>query len=160
MEALRNNFANQALQSSLFGSSSRKGSFAVEREKIQRLSPTKMEGQPEQCQPTYVDHRIKSQGTITVQMQRINALPDRQSSILFDVILLSAASQVFTVHYLRNTNSTLQADTILTPSSQPIPRRLHHMNYSRFLQPRINRLSFHTHCMLSLKRSTTNLNQS
>jgi hypothetical protein len=45
-----------------------------------------MEDQTEQCQPTNLDHKIKSQGTLTAQTQRIHALPDRQISILINFV--------------------------------------------------------------------------
>jgi hypothetical protein len=127
-EALRNNFAYQALQSSLSGFIFSKGQFCRRKKKNTAII-TDGNGRPTRTMSAYLPRpQNQCQGTITVQMQRINALPNRQSSILFDVVLLYAVSQVFTVHYLRNTISILQADTILTLSSQPIHRRLHHMN--------------------------------
>ncbi len=78
-------------------------------------------------------------------MQRVHALPNKQSSILSNVvILLSGVSQGFTVLYLRNTNSTLLANANLTPAPS---------------QPLAVFITCHPLYLL-LKRPMTNLNQS
>ena len=70
-----------------------------------------MEDQPEQGQPTNLDHKIKAKEHSQLKRNASTRCPIDKYPFSLMLFLLSPVSQGFTVLCLRNTNSTLQANT-------------------------------------------------